>query len=553
MSLQPQVIPPIPAETARIAHAIFPKKKSLYMLMRDTLGVIYTDALFTDLFPRRGQPALAPWRLALITVMQYIEGLTDRQAADAVRTRIDWKYALSLELADTGFDASVLCEFRGRLVAGNVEHVLFETLLTTLKERGFVKAGGKQRTDSTHVLAAVRVLSRIELAGETLRAALNSLALVAPQWVRQHVAAEWFDRYGRRCDELHLPQSETAWEAYALQIGADGMYLLAALSTNTAPAYVREVEAVDILRRAWIEQYYMDQGHIRWRTMDERPPSHLRLHSPYDPDADFTTKRATVWTGYKVHLTETCDPDTVHLITHVETTRATVPDGARTADIQSALIAADIKPAEHIVDRGYVNADHMLTSAAEQGITLVGPLPVDTSWQAMSGSPFSKEHFRIDWVGQSAECPNGKRSVLWQDGVDAGKNAVVRIKFARADCSPCRNRLDCTRSADTRRALTLRTRDQHERLQAARQRETTPDFKAVYDLRAGIEGTLSQGVRVFGLRRTRYRGIAKTHIAHLATATAMNVVRIVAWLERDEQPVPPRKPTAFARLAAPLA
>src|SRR5438874_2831766 len=168
MSLQPQEIAPIPKETQRVARAAFPKG-NIYLRMRDQIGTIFNDPMFTPLFPIRGQPAESPWRLALITVMQFVEGLSDRQAADAVRSRIDWKYLLGLELTDPGFDASVLCEFRRRLVDARAEARLFEALLARCKSRGWVKARGRQRTDSSHVLAAIRVLTRLEQAGETLR------------------------------------------------------------------------------------------------------------------------------------------------------------------------------------------------------------------------------------------------------------------------------------------------------------------------------------------------------------------------------------------------
>jgi transposase len=183
MSLHPQGVPPVPEETRRIAQAAFPRG-NVYMRMRDELGVIYDDQLFASLFSARGQPAMSPWRLALTTVMQFAEGLSDRQAADAVRSRIDWKYALSLELIDPGFDHTVLSEFRTRLVAGQAEQLLLDTLLTRMRERGLLKARGRQRTDSTHVLATIRTLNRLELVGETVRYALNSLAVVAPDWLR---------------------------------------------------------------------------------------------------------------------------------------------------------------------------------------------------------------------------------------------------------------------------------------------------------------------------------------------------------------------------------
>jgi transposase len=186
MSRQPGGIPSVPEETRRIAPAAFPRG-TIYRRRRDELGALYDDQLFAPLFPTRGQPAAAPWRLALTTVMQFAEGLSDRQAAEAVRSRIDWKYTLSLELIDPGFDHTVLSEFRTRLVAGHAEQLLLDTLLARVRERGLLKPRGRQRTDSTHVLAAIRVLNRLQRVGETLRYALNSLAVVAPDWLRAQV------------------------------------------------------------------------------------------------------------------------------------------------------------------------------------------------------------------------------------------------------------------------------------------------------------------------------------------------------------------------------
>ncbi len=138
MSLQPSIIERVPAETARIAHAAFPKG-NLYLSIRDELGTLFSDLDFAALYPRRGQPAFAPWRLALITVMQFLENLSDRQAADAARSRIDWKYALGLELADSGFDYSVLCNFRTRLVENNQQTLLLDRIIELFREKKLFK------------------------------------------------------------------------------------------------------------------------------------------------------------------------------------------------------------------------------------------------------------------------------------------------------------------------------------------------------------------------------------------------------------------------------
>lgn len=208
MSMHPESVPPIPDSTIRVARAAFPKG-NLYMRLRDELGGIYEDELFTQLYPNRGQPTIAPWRLALITVMQFVENLSDRQAADAVRARIDWKYALSLELTDRGFDFSVLSEFRSRLIEGGLEAELLHRLLEHCQDKGWIKSRGKQRTDSTHVLGAIRALNRYECVGETLRHTLNDLAVIAPEWLKQVVSPDWYERYRIRIESTRLPSQST--------------------------------------------------------------------------------------------------------------------------------------------------------------------------------------------------------------------------------------------------------------------------------------------------------------------------------------------------------
>src|SRR5215213_3123221 len=339
MSLHVEPIGEIPSETARVARAAFPKGTSVTRL-RDEFSIIYQDEDFGRLYPSQGQPALAPWRLALVTVFQFLENLSDRQAADAVRARIDWKYALGLELTDPGFHFSVLTEFRARLVVGNAEHLLLDRMLERFKTRGLVKARGKQRTDSTHVLAAVHDLHLLELVGEALRATLDDLAAAVPNWLRTVAPPAWFGRYTRRIEEYRLPRGREAREALALEIGADGFLLLDALDAPGAPAPAREVPMVGTPRTMWRVHYARDGGgRPRWRAVAELPPVGERLQSPYDPEAHDSTKRRLERPGYRVHVTETCDDGAAHLITHVKTCPAMRPDMTSTAEIHERLAA----------------------------------------------------------------------------------------------------------------------------------------------------------------------------------------------------------------------
>ena len=547
MSLHPQEIPPVPDETRRVAQAAFPRG-NVYMRIRDELGAIYDDQLLAALFPTRGQPAAPPWRLALTTVLQFAEGLSDRQAADAVRSRIDWKYALSLELTDPGFDHTVLSEFRTRLVAGHAEQLLLDTLLTRVREHGLLKARGRQRTDSTHVLAAIRVLNRLELVGETLRHALNSLAVVAPDWLRTQAPPAWFERYGRRIENYHLPKTAAAREELAATIGVDGQQLLQVINAATELPWLREIPAVQTLRQVWAEQYTDPPGPLRWRAMDERAPSAEVIASPYDPDARYSTKRGIAWVGYKVHLTETCDEGQPAVITQVITTPATTPDCVLGPAIQQDLANRDLLPGTHLLDGGYVDAELLVTAQTQHQIDVVGPPFGSYSQQRRAGQGYDLSAFVIDWEAQQARCPEGHTSIRWTPGRDVSGDPVVRIRFHAATCRACPVRQACTQAKDAPRQLTVRPQIFHEAIQAARQRQETAEFTAQYARRAGIEGTHTQAIRRCGLRQCRYIGHAKTHLQHVLIATALNLVRVAAWLEGTLRASTRR--STFAALAA---
>ncbi len=540
MSLKALPIPPVPQETARVAHAVFPRG-NIPMQLRDTLGAIYTDEAFADLFPTHGQPAEAPWRLALVTIFQFMEHLTDRQAADAVRSRLDWKYALSLELTDPGFDHTVLSEFRSRLVEGNAQQRLLDLLLERCREGGWLKVRGRQRTDSTHVLAKIRALNRTLCVAQTMVYVLNVLSEVAPEWVRAYVPAEWVERYGERLEHERLPKEEHERKHYANQVGADGWTLLHALDAPSTADWLKTLPAVMTLRTIWEQQFEpLDQGG-QWRLEPALPAAQL-INSPYDLDARYGKKRTTLWVGYKVHFTQTCDEDAPQLITHVETSPAPLPDEKALPRVHADLAEKDFLPNQHLVDAGYVEATNLIESRASYGVDLVGPTLKNYWYQAQTG--YDLTHFSIDWEAETVTCPQGHTSSSWSPAHDAKGKPVIKIKFSQTDCKACSSRASCT--GQTRHTLTLQPRERMQALFAARQREDTEAFKDTYRHRAGIEGTHSQGTRTMGLRRSRYVGLPKTHLGHVTIATAINVVQLMRWL-RGEAPEQTRT-SAFKRV-----
>jgi transposase len=433
MTLRPQSLPSVPEATVTAVQAAFPKG-NLYVELRAEFGTLYDDQLFADLYPPQGRPVeVAPWRLALVVVLQYIEGLTDRQAADAVRRCMDWKYALSLELTDPGFDFTLLHDFRCRLLAHEAGQRCLDTFLAACKARGWLKARGTQRTDSTHVLAAIRTLHRLECVLEAMHYALNELSDVAPAWVRQQVPPAWYTRYGLRSDQARLPKDASKREVLARQIGADGYQLLEWVRTADPSLGLRELPALEALRRIWLQQYYRctvpGLEALRWRTGDEQPPAALRIASPYDLEARYSSKHETHWVGYKVHLTETCDPGQPDLITQVTTTPATTQDSVMGPVIRQDLADRAVLPGTHLLDSGYVDADLLVTAQTQHQIDVIGPPFGSYSRQRREGAGYDLQAFVIDWEAQQARCPQGHTSVHWRPGHDVSGDPVIRIRF----------------------------------------------------------------------------------------------------------------------------
>jgi transposase len=285
---------------------------------------------------------------------------------------------------------------------------------------------------------------------------------------------------------------------------------------------------------------------VRWKADAELPRAAEGLESPYDPEARYRTKRDTHWTGYMVHLTETCDEDEVHLISHVVTTTAAVHEVRSTAAIHRALVAKELAPGEHPVDAAYVEAELLVGSQQEHGIRLIGPPRPDSSWQTKVEGAYDAGRFAVDWEAERATCPEGKVSSSGTPQVDASGSESISVKFRTEGCRDCAARALCTRAERMPRALKLHPRAEHEALQESRADLATEEGKRVYRRRAGVEGTLSQGVRAFGLRRCRYIGLAKAHLQHVITGAAMNLSRLAAWFEGDPQE--PTRTSRFARL-----
>lgn len=310
--------------------------------------------------------------------------------------------------------------------------------------------------------------------GETLRSALNSIAVVASLWLQAIVPDNWYQRYGRKFEESRLPTTETKRTELAATMGRDGFYLLELLWSAEALTWLRQINAVDILRQVWLQQYYAPEpnGEVHLRSASDSPPGAIRIRSPYDIDARLGNKHSKSWTGYKVHLGETCAQDAPHLITSVETTSATITDREVLSEIHDELAEHNLLPSEHLVDAGYMDGELMVNSQTEYGVNLIGPIPIDGQWQSKAGKGYGIANFEVDWKKELVRCPMGKVSRKWIPTHNTYQQPVISVKFNKADCLACASRADCTRAKAGARTVTLRPQAQHQAIQAETRKTT---------------------------------------------------------------------------------
>ena len=428
----------------------------------------------------------------MVTLFPFLENIPDREAAEQVVVRLDWKYALHLPVTYAGFDFSCLCYFRRRLLAHAQERLVFEQILGTIQALGVVKKRGKPRPDALAVLGAVRQLSALETVTETLRLAVRALAHADPTWVAQEVPASFVEAYAHRRSDYRLSVDErkAAWQ----QVGQDGVWLLERLAA-TAPTALRAREAIAVLRTVWDQRYERVEGRVRGRaqTVDGTE----LIVTPHDPGVRAGEKRGQKWHGDKGHGTETAQAERPNFITDVTTANATSGDVEALPQIRAHLDERAVVPAEQYVDSGYVSGPHLAQSQAA-GIALVGPPLPDTS-----PNQFKIADFASDRQARQALCPHGHASVKWSVRTERDGSRAVNIQFATATCAACPLRAPCT-SGKSGRSLHL---SEHYELLAARRAEAqTAAFRARMRACPALAAPLSELVRGHGLRRHRYRG-----------------------------------------------
>ncbi len=518
MSLKDRFPCAVPEETAQIVEPLL-AEDSLYRLVGECASEFVSDDDFTGLYAVEGRPGVNPVVLSLVTIFQFVEKLPDRMAAHMAVMRLDWKYALRQPLSWGGFHYSDLCNFRKRLLAHGQEAVLFEGLLAYLKQRGLVSAGGRQRTDATHIIGAVKQMSDVEVVREAVRLAVGALMSTDATWTLQHLPISFITSYKRSWPNYRMGQEEL--EEFIQQTGEEARWLLDQVAL-LASVELQRLPEVRQLAQIWEEQYqYVDDPERALAVRRGQDYQTNRIRSPHDPEVTYGIKGngALTWVGYKVHVTETIEEP--RFITDVTLTPSSARDVGDLATIQHRLAERELTPARQYVDQGYMSGENIAASE-QRGIELQGRIGPDTQ-----GKPpgFRLEDFEVDMPAQRATCPAGRTQQRWVPTTGHTDNRVAVHVFFGKQCLSCPffGPGRCTTSR-TGRHLSLNAF--HDTIQARRKAEQTEPFQQDMQARAAIEGTISEMVRAHALRRARYRGSVKVSFQMLTTATATNLKRL---------------------------
>lgn len=521
MTMHGRDLSEMPPDTAAVGQRVM-REGNAYRMIGDALADVLSDEQFSEMYQPTGREAVSPSMLAMVTLFQFQEQVPDREAAEMVAVRIDWKYALHLPLDYTGFDFSVLCDFRRRILEHGKEALVFEAILEKVRALGFIKKRGKVRTDSIAVIGAVRALSILETVSETLRVAVRAIEEADPTWTQREVPASFREQYARMRPEYRLSKEER--EGALRQTGQDGFWLLDRIEAS-APRKVREAEAVKVLRIVWEQRYDRVEGKVTAR--EGTADCTELIVTPHDPGVRAGEKRGHKWHGEKAHVTETAEAGEVNFITDVTTANASSGDGQALPQIRGGLARRGLSPPEQYVDAGYVSGKQMAESRAA-GTVLMGPPLADTS-----PNGFKIRDFRIDRAARQATCPEGRESVRWSERTDRDGSKAANIQFRASDCAVCPLRDRCTSGQGGR---SLHLSEHYEALEARRAEAATETFRQKMRARPAVESTLSELVRAYGFRRHRYRGEGRRHLENMLKAAACNLRRLVrALFARSER------------------
>lgn len=510
---------PVPAAVRKRAEFFLFFADVIYPMLeayRVALNALYCD--------NNGRPAIDPVLLQGVLVLQFIERMPDRQAAEAVQYNTCWKLALNLSLESPSFDPSLLVVFRKRLLTGELESLVFQAVLDRLVKDGWVAKRSKQRLDSTHVCGLLSHMSRLECVRETIRLALEYLER------RQLLLESWTTLWERYVESKvdHRCTVETLKTKF-LQAGKDMCTILE--WANTQDVAIKDAEEIRLAQRVFDENYERDEQGEYQQTRAQPTGA---VHNPHEPQAQWSSKstiKDKTWVGYKTQVAETVQEEpreagepTQNFIAALITQNASESDKPGMAMVLSEQANMGLEPPPVLyVDGAYV-CGPSLHEAQEDVRELHGPAPASPD----RGKVFTVEAFDIKVEEQQAICPAGQTSSNCSRLREEKTGKVdYRFEWNNTLCGACPRRAECIAATQTHRTLVVG--EYHTLLQARRREMLTEAFKLDMHHRNGIEGTQSELIRGYGLRHARYRSLAKTRLQNYLIGAACNLRR---WFRR---------------------
>ena len=520
MSLKETFPEEIPPKTREIVEGMLPDD-SICRLLGEKGGDILDQVPLAAMYSYTGRGGINPVLLCFVLILQYMEKLPDRSAAEMARMRMDWKYALRQELDWQGFDYSSLCNFRKRLHAHGKEYLIFEQVLTYLRESGYIKSK-RQRTDATHVLAAVERLSRLELVWETLRLALGALINADAKWVIAQLPPAFVSFYSQKHADYRLSKAQA--EQAMRDAGQDGFWLLSKIERQDEAAWQALAE-IELLRQVLEQQFERGDDEDGGTSVEAKADSEVSsdvVTSPHEPSVRFSRKgKDTAWRGYKLQVTETVDG--VPFITDIGIHGALEADSLALGEIQQRLAQRDLLPQNQYVDQAYCNG-RTLEQSAKKGTNLRGFIGI------YSRKPvgFRLQDFYVNLEKRVALCPAGKTATVFNPS--SQPDVAWHVRFGK-QCQDCRFKRLCT---SEKRGRSLEISPYHEHLTKRRREQKDRSFVREMNARARIESTICELVRKHGMRQSRYRGQHKLQLQATIAATAVNLKRLARHLLEDK-------------------
>ena len=495
-----------------LSHLLEPE--DLCYVIKEELVPLIKDSDFEDMYKDGGRPPISPRLLVLVLLMQFLEGLSDRAAARNLKFRLDWKIAFELSLEFASIHPTTLTHFRDRLIANEAASYAFDRILEHLTRKGLIKANGKQRIDSTHIIGFVRELSRIELLHETLRLFSQDVGIYKSEMDENLLTHQ--ERY---VDKVSTYRMTDADKKFAIQQSGLAMKAFQ-IWANATPAgeEVRAMKSFKILSIVF-EQNFIDKATDPELIKVSTGKGHIC--SPHESEAEYANKGKKGWIGYKAQVAETVNDDgSQNFITHIELTAATDFDGDCVESVINDLESKQIMPSELYGDTHY-NTCHNIKILKSKAVDLKGEV------MPISNAKATKDlDFEIRLEENKVICPMGIESKFFRHK----PNRTVSASFPKQACIQCLRREICQ---PKKRGKIYIQRPTNPTLDQRRKQLEDPVYRKDLNHRNGVEGTISGLVRGQKLRRCRYRGKAKGQLQTKMSGAAANVMRLHVHRQRE--------------------